>query len=72
MCATSEGAGEMRGYAGSPEPSLVAYVAGPGRLCDKYHNLMSWLKYVDMKPQDARKTSLACHDKTMQRSNNSL
>ena len=29
--------------AGSPEPSLVAY-AFAGRLCDKYHNLMSWFK----------------------------
>ena len=40
MCANSEGSGEtvrMRGLAW----------AFAGRLCDKYHNLMSWLKYAD-------------------------
>ena len=38
MCAHSEGSGEiarMRGLAW----------AFAGRLCDKYHNLMSWLIY---------------------------
>ena len=37
MCANSEGSGEtvqMRKFAW----------AFAGRLCDKYHNLMSWLK----------------------------
>ena len=35
MCANNEGSGETRGCAGSP--------AFAGRLCDKYHNHMSWL-----------------------------
>ena len=42
MCANSEGSGEtalMRGLA-------WAFVV---RLCDKYHNLMSWLKYHNCK-----------------------
>ena len=32
----------LRGCAGFPEPSLVAW-AFAGRQCNKYHNLMSWL-----------------------------
>ena len=34
---TAKALARLRGCAGSPEPSLVAYI------CDKYHNLMSWL-----------------------------
>ena len=37
MCANREGSGETGGCAGSPPWAFA------GRLCDKYHNLMSWL-----------------------------
>ena len=39
MCANSEGSGEI---AWMYRLALIF----SGRLCDKYHNLMSWLKYV--------------------------
>ena len=51
MCVNSEGSGET---------ALICRLACafPGRLCDKYHNLMSWLKccyYPTIEP---------CHEKT--------
>ena len=39
---TAKAPARLHKHAGSPEPSLVAW-AFAGRLCDKYHNLMSWL-----------------------------
>ena len=39
MCANSEGSGE------SARKRRLAW-AFAGRLCDKYHNLMSWLIFI--------------------------
>ena len=45
MCANSEGSGE------TARMRRLAW-AFAGRLCDKYHNLMSWLKYAPGKDLD--------------------
>ena len=38
----------LRKWAGSPDSRSLAW-AFVGRLCDKYHNLMSWLKSISWK-----------------------
>ena len=54
MCANSEGSGE------TARMRRLAW-AFAGRPCDKYHNLMSWLKQASIKRDDYNNTKLICN-----------
>ena len=48
MCANSQGSGETAQMC-RLSWAFAGRRACPGRLCDKYHNVMSWLKWLWMK-----------------------